>query len=46
MTQRPQGLDALLNYVAENLDVNCEHRGGSYFCTQTYGVIRSRGDEQ
>jgi hypothetical protein len=31
MTQRPQGLDALLNYVAENLGTNCEHRGGSYF---------------
>lgn len=31
MTQRPKGLDALLNYVAENLDVTCEHRGGSYF---------------
>lgn len=31
MTKRPQGLDALLNYVAENLDVVCEHRGGSYF---------------
>lgn len=31
MTDGPLGLDALLNYVAENLDVNCEHRGGSYF---------------
>lgn len=29
MTQRPQGLDALLGYVAAR--VNCEHRDGSYF---------------